>query len=158
MKNEPILMHPIGVIRSPYKTKGECPIQGVYTENSRGTVELLPEHAAGLQDIEMFSHIYLFYHFDRAGEVKYVRSTFLDDREHGIYASRHPCRPNSIGMSIVKLISREGNILTVETIDVLDETPLLDIKPYMPRHDIRASASEGWVSEVPYREKPEGLE
>lgn len=153
-----IIMRPIGVIHSPYQTKEECPIQGVYTSESFGSVELRPEHAEGLQDIETFSHIYLIYHFDRAGEIKYVRPTFLDDNEHGVYASRHPCRPNGIGMSIVRLISRENNILHIDGVDVLDGTPLLDIKPYIPRHDIMEDANEGWIANVQFRQKPAGRE
>jgi tRNA (adenine37-N6)-methyltransferase len=158
MKKQQIAMWPIGVIHSPYETKEECPIQGAYAQDSQGTVELFPEHAAGLQDIETFSHIYLIYHFDRAGEIKYVRPTFLDDREHGIYASRHPCRPNGIGMSIVRLLSRDGHILTVDGIDTLNKTPVLDIKPYIPRHDIMKSATEGWIANVAYRGKPKDRE
>jgi tRNA-Thr(GGU) m(6)t(6)A37 methyltransferase TsaA len=88
-----------------------------------------------LKGIETFSHIYLLYLFDRANAIILVRPTFLDDSTHGIYASRHPCRPNGIGMSIVKLIRRDGNVLIVEGADMLDETPLLDIKPYIPKFD-----------------------
>ncbi|THB63879.1 MAG: tRNA (N6-threonylcarbamoyladenosine(37)-N6)-methyltransferase TrmO [Desulfovibrio sp.] len=153
-----IRMQPIGVIHSPFATKDECPIQGVYSPESRGRVEVFSEHEAGLQDIETFSHIYLLYLFDRAGKIEYVRKKLLDDAAHGIYASRHPCRPNSIGMSIVELKARQGNILVVDGIDVLDQTPLLDIKPYIPRHDHMNSACEGWIANVEFRPKPPGRE
>ena len=151
-------MKPIGTLHTPYKTKQDCPIQPVYTSDAPGRVEVLEEYAAGLKDIETFSHIYLLYQFDRAGEIELVRSTFLDDTPHGIYASRHPCRPNGIGMSIVKLIRREGNVLIAEGLDMLDGTPLLDIKPYIPKFDAIPSASEGWTAGKQWRPKPEGRE
>ena len=113
---------------------------------------------AGLKDIETFSHIYLLYLLDRSGGIELVRATFLDDEPHGIYASRHPCRPNGIGLSVVKLIRRERNILIVEGADMLDKTPLLDIKPYIPKYDAIVSASEGWTADKAWRDKPEGRE
>lgn len=149
---------PIGHIHSSFKTKDACPIQPTFADNSVGSVEVLPEYAPGLQDIEQFSHIYLLYLFDRAGEIKLVRPTFLDDRPHGIYASRHPCRPNGIGMSIVQLTGRQENVLSVRGVDVLDGTPLLDIKPYVPRFDVYEQASEGWVTDKNWRPKPKGRE
>lgn len=149
---------PIGVIHTPFASKESCPIQPLYASGAIGRVEVFGEFAAGLKDVEMFSHIYLLYALDRAGQIELVRETFLDDTPHGIYASRHPCRPNGIGMSIVKLIKREGNILTVEGIDVLDRTPLLDIKPYVTRFDSIASATEGWIAGKEWRPKPAGKE
>lgn len=149
---------PIGIIHTPHTTKEACPIQPPYSEQAAGRVEVFEEYAAGLQDIETFSHIYLLYRFDRAGAIEMVRHTFLDDVPHGIYASRHPCRPNGIGMSIVKLISRAGNMLVVQGVDMLDQTPLLDIKPYMPKFDAIDSASEGWTAGKSWRPKPEGRE
>ena len=151
-------MDAIGIIRTPYKTKQDCPIQPLYTSSVTGRVEVKEEYAEGLKDIETFSHIYLLYRFDRADEIRLVRSTFLDDIPHGIYASRHPCRPNGIGMSIVKLIRRDGNILIVDGTDMLDETPLLDIKPYLPKYDSIPSANEGWTANKQWRQKPEGRE
>jgi tRNA-Thr(GGU) m(6)t(6)A37 methyltransferase TsaA len=148
----------IGIIRSPHKTKDECPIQPLYCTDAEGRVEIFEEYTAGLKDIETFSHIYLLYFFDRAGEIKLVRPTFLDDESRGIYASRHPCRPNAIGMSIVRLLRREGNALIVNGVDILDETPLLDIKPYIPRFDIINTATNGWVGDRHWRPKPTGRE
>ena len=151
-------MDAIGTIRTPYKTKQDCPIQPFYTSGSSGRVEVLEQYADGLKDIETFSHIYLLYQFDRADAISLVRSTFLDDSPHGIYASRHPCRPNGIGMSIVKLIRRVGNVLIVEGADMLDETPLLDIKPYIPKYDSIPAASEGWTAKMQWHQKPKGRE
>jgi tRNA-Thr(GGU) m(6)t(6)A37 methyltransferase TsaA len=153
-----ITVSPIGVIHSPYATKEACPIQGAEAPSVTGTIEVFPEYAAGLQDIETFSHIMLLYHFDRAGEIKLVRPTFLDEEAHGIFASRHPCRPSGLGISVVKLLRRNGNVLEVKGIDVLDGTPLVDIKPYVPRFDCFPEASEGWVAGKPSRPKPSGRE
>jgi tRNA (adenine37-N6)-methyltransferase len=149
---------PVGIIHTPFATKESCPIQPLYASGAVGRVEVFEEFAAGLKDVEMFSHIYLLYLLDRAGQIELVRGTFLDDTPHGIYASRHPCRPNGIGMSIVKLVGRDNNILTVEGIDVLDQTPLLDIKPYVPRFDSIEAASEGWIAGRQWRPKPSGKE
>lgn len=151
-------IRPIGVIHSPHRTKAECPIQPAFAADAVGHVEVFRQFAPGLQDVEMFSHIYLLYAFDRAGDVELVRPTFLDDAPHGVFSSRHPCRPNGIGLSIVRLLERQDNILIVSGIDVLDETPLLDIKPYMPRYDVVESASMGWASDLPSRPKPGGRE
>ncbi|MBU1424294.1 MAG: tRNA (N6-threonylcarbamoyladenosine(37)-N6)-methyltransferase TrmO [Gammaproteobacteria bacterium] len=151
-------INPIGIIHSPFAAKETCPIQPLYASGAVGRVEVFDEFAAGLKDIEGFSHIYLLYQLDRAGKVELVRAPFLDDTPHGIYATRHPCRPNGIGMSIVKLIKRENNILTIEGIDVLDQTPLIDIKPYVPKFDCFEAASEGWFAGKQWSSKPAGKE
>ena len=151
-------LNPIGIIHSPYATKESCPIQGFYRPEGRGTVEVFSQYTEGLKDIDTFSHIILLYLFDRAGEIKLVRPTFLDDEAHGIFASRHPCRPNSLGISVVRLLRRVENILEVEGIDVLDGTPLIDIKPYIPRFDWVPEANEGWAATKQWRPKPPGRE
>ena len=138
-------LHPIGIIHSPHATKDACPIQPVYSSEAEGRVEVFEEYAAGLKDVETFSHLYLLYLFDRAGESKLVRRTFLDDVPHGIFASRHLCRPNGIGVSIVRLERREANILIVAGADILDGTPLIDIKPYIPYSDAFPDAKAGWL-------------
>jgi len=148
----------IGTIYSPYKTKDECPIQGSVKPEGKGKIEVFPEYEEALETIESFSHIILFYIFDKAGEIKLSRPTFLDDTPHGVFASRHPCRPNSIGISIVKLERRHKNILEVREIDVLDNTPLIDIKPYIPRFDYREKANNGWTETKELREKPQNRE
>ncbi len=150
-------IEPIGVIHSPFQTKEACPIQGMVS-SAVGRVEVFPAFQEGLETIETFTHIYLLYQFDRAGEVILSRPTFLDDENHGVFASRHPCRPNGIGMSIVRLVGRDGNILEISGIDVLDQTPLIDIKPYVPRFDWFEEAGNGWVQELEGRSKPEGRE
>ncbi len=148
----------IGTIFSPYKTKETCPIQGAFSPEGKGRVEIFPEFEAGLETIDAFTHVILFYIFDRAGEILLSRPPFLDDTAHGVFASRHPCRPNSIGMSIVKLENRIGNILDVSEIDVLDNTPLIDIKPYVPKFDYRENAGNGWLEERGNRKKPKNRE
>ena len=151
-------IEPIGVIHSPFKTKEDCPVQPKFSSLAAGRIEVFPDYAAGLKDIDGFSHIYVLYQFDRASEIKLVRPTFLDDEPHGIYASRHPCRPNSIGMSIVKLVKKDGDVLHVEGVDMLDGTPVVDIKPYIARFDSIPDASEGWISDKQWRPKPPGRE
>ncbi len=151
-------LKPIGNIQTPYKAKEDCPIQPIYASNAEGKIEIFEQYAPGLKDIEAFSHLHIIYLFHRAGEVQLIRPTFLDDEPHGIYASRHPCRPNSIGMSIVQLKKRVGNTLIVKGVDVLDGTPLLDIKPYIPKFDIIESASNGWVDGTQWRPKPRNRE
>ena len=98
------------------------------------------------------------YYFDRAGEVKLVRKPFLDDTPHGLFAMRHPCRPNGIGLTIVRLLGREENTLRVAGVDMLDQTPLLDIKPYIPKFDSIGSASNGWLAGREQRGKPRDRE
>jgi tRNA-Thr(GGU) m(6)t(6)A37 methyltransferase TsaA len=153
-----ITIHPIGIIHSPFRTKEEAPIQGAFQPDAEGTVEVFAEFAPALKDIETFSHLFLIYRFDRAGEVILSRPTFLDDEPHGVFASRHPCRPNGLGLSVVRLLRREGSILHVGGIDVLDGTPLIDIKPYIPRFDSYPEASAGWTAGKEVRQKPPGRE
>jgi tRNA (adenine37-N6)-methyltransferase len=153
-----IHLEPIGVIRTSFRKKEVTPIQGNQSPESTGKVVVLKKYATGLKDIETFTHVYLLYQFHLAGDIALVRPTFLDDTPHGIFASRHPCRPNGIGLTIVELKARRGNTLIVKGIDVLDGTPLLDIKPYIPRFDYRPGASNGWVSHLKVRRKPAGRE
>jgi tRNA-Thr(GGU) m(6)t(6)A37 methyltransferase TsaA len=153
-----VTLRPIGTIRTPFATKDDAPIQGAFRPDAVGSVEVLPEFAAGLADIDGFTHLVLLYEFDRAAPVEMVRQTFLGDEPHGLFATRHPARPNPIGMTVVELLGREGVTLTVSGIDVLDMTPLLDIKPYIPRFDCRPDASEGWLAGRPERPKPPGRE
>jgi tRNA-Thr(GGU) m(6)t(6)A37 methyltransferase TsaA len=138
-----IVMLPIGVIHSPFNEKGQTPIQASRSQ-AIGLVEVHPEFADGLKDIEGFSHIYLLYAFHQSDGYSLQVKPFLDDQEHGLFTTRYPRRPNPLGISIVRLVSRRENALTVEGIDVLDGTPLLDIKPYVPDFDHRADVRVGW--------------
>ena len=145
-----IIFKPIGVIRSPFTEKDKTPIQAARSQ-AAGQVEVYPEFADGLKDIEALSHIYVLYAFHESQGYKLLVKPFLDDREHGIFATRYPYRPNPIGFSVFRLLSREGNILTVEGMDVLNDTPLLDIKPYVPDFDMRADVRAGWYETRSYK-------
>ncbi len=139
-----ILFHPIGMIHTPIKEKKDAPIQSARSEIN-GEVEVFPEFSEGLEGIEEFSHIYLLYYLHLANQAASLQvKPFLDDRQHGVFATRHPCRPNAIGFSVVQLIRRENNRLFFCGADMLDETPLLDIKPYIPDFDIFEVAKTGW--------------
>jgi len=143
-----ITLRPIGVIHSPHKRAEETPIQPVYAQGIEGSVEIFPEYADGLRDLEGFSHIYLIYHFHRAGPARLIVKPFLEDVPRGVFATRAPVRPNPIGLSLVRLVRREGNVLYLEDVDILDGTPLLDIKPYVSRFDSRENARCGWQEGV----------
>jgi tRNA (adenine37-N6)-methyltransferase len=151
-------LNPIGIIHSSCMSKENTPVQGCLSPDTVGQIEIFSEFADGLKDIDTFSHIILLYPFDRAGEVVLVRPTFFDDSPHGVFASRHPCRPNGLGLSIVRLLERSDRFLNVGGIDVLDNTPLLDVKPYIPRFDCFPDASNGWVESTQLRPKPLGRE
>lgn len=138
-----IIMQPIGVIHSPFKEKGQTPIQASRSQ-AKGAVEIDPKFLDGLQDLEGFSHIFLLYAFHCSSGYSLRVKPFLDHKEHGLFATRYPCRPNPIGISLVRLLSRKENILTIEGVDVLDNTPLLDIKPYVPDFDVRTDVRIGW--------------
>jgi tRNA-Thr(GGU) m(6)t(6)A37 methyltransferase TsaA len=146
--SENIIYKPIGVIRSEHTKADDTPIQPVYAKGCKGRAEIFPEYADGLQDLEGFSHVYLIYHFHRASPVKMRVKPFLQDIEHGVFSTRAPCRPNTIGLSIVELIGREGNVLHFEGADILDGTPLLDIKPYTAKFDHIESTRNGWQENV----------
>jgi tRNA-Thr(GGU) m(6)t(6)A37 methyltransferase TsaA len=136
---------PIGLIHSPFTHRDQTPIQP-YRSSAAGQVELLPEYEEGLQDLDSFSHIILLYRFHQAASGFELSVTpFLDDEPEGLFATHYPRRPNSIGLSVVRLVRREGRILDVDGIDVLDGTPLLDIKPYVPAFDAFPEATLGWL-------------
>ena len=139
-------MQALGVIHSPFTEPKTTPIQPVRSE-ARGRVEVYPEYAEGLEGLEGFSHIILLYVFHRSRGYSLKVTPFLDDRQHGLFATRHPNRPNPIGLSIVRLLKREGTRLEIEGVDVLDGTPLLDIKPYVPDFDLRTETRAGWYEE-----------
>jgi tRNA-Thr(GGU) m(6)t(6)A37 methyltransferase TsaA len=148
MNPSSVTFRPIGVIHSEHTSADATPIQPVYAAACIGRVEILPEFADGLADIEGFSHVYLLYCLHRADPPQLRVKPYLQDVERGIFATRAPCRPNPIGLSLVRLLRREGNILHFAGADVLDGTPLLDLKPYSPRHDTVENPHGGWTEEV----------
>ncbi|MFA5322416.1 MAG: tRNA (N6-threonylcarbamoyladenosine(37)-N6)-methyltransferase TrmO [Smithella sp.] len=143
-----ILYWTIGIIHSEHTIAEETPIQPVYAKGCKGYVELLPEFVDGLRDLSDFSHIYLIYHFHKSREVKLILKPFLQDVERGIFSTRAPFRPNPIGLSVVELLGIEGNILHLDGVDILDGTPLLDIKPYTAKFDLYDVKKNGWQDEV----------
>lgn len=136
-------MRPIGIIHSPFTEKGQTPIQPLRSR-AAGSIEVYLEFAAGLQDLEGFSHIIILYIFHQSNGYSLRVKPFLDHQERGLFATRYPYRPNPIGLSIVRLESVQANLLNVADIDVLDGTPLLDIKPYVPDFDVRENTRTGW--------------
>ena len=143
-----ILYWTIGIIHSEHTIEENTPIQPVYAKGCRGHIELCPEFVEGLRDLSGFSHIYLIYHFHQVRSVKLLVKPYLQDKEHGIFATRAPFRPNAIGLSLVELLSIDGNILHLDGVDILDGTPLLDIKPYTARFDLNNVKKNGWQDEV----------
>jgi tRNA-Thr(GGU) m(6)t(6)A37 methyltransferase TsaA len=139
---------PIGTIRSGHSEPAATPVQPVYAADCLGRAEIRPEFADGLADIEGFSHLYLIYWFDRAEPARLRVNPFLQDVERGIFATRAPCRPNPIGLSLVRLIRREGAVLHLAGVDILDGTPLLDVKPYAPRYDAVEAPRGGWTDAI----------
>lgn len=136
---------PIGIIHSPFKSKQETPIQP-FRSKAVGEIEVFKEYERGLDDIEGFSHLILIYKFHRSRGFSLKVKPIMDDRLRGLFATRAPRRPNQIGLSVVKLIRRRGNILFVNGIDVIDGTPLLDIKPYVPDFNSGEEVRTCWIA------------
>lgn len=135
----------IGIIHSSFKEPKGTPIQPPGARGVEGSVELFPEYVAGLKELDGFSHIILIYHFHLAKRPSLLMKPFMDDEPHGIFAIRAPSRPNPIGISVVRLVNVEENILHVEDVDIVDGTPLLDIKPYVPEFDPPEVERRGWL-------------
>ena len=146
MPGEEIRYTPIGVIHSEFTDTKNTPAQGIFAKDDRGEVEVFPQYTAGLKDIDCFSHIILIYHYHLSKGYSLISMPFLEDKEHGIFSIRHFNRPNPIGMSIVRLEKVRGNILEISEVDIIDGTPLLDIKPFVPLFDNRLYARSGWLS------------
>ncbi|MDR3653747.1 MAG: tRNA (N6-threonylcarbamoyladenosine(37)-N6)-methyltransferase TrmO [Paludibacter sp.] len=142
---EDIIIKPIGIIHTPHTDVKNMPIQPIAADGVKGYIELLPEFAAGLKDLEGFSHITLIYHFHKITGYELTVVPFMDIETHGIFATKAPKRPNAIGISTVKLIGIEGNVVQIEQVDMLDGTPLIDIKPFYPRYDNRENVKIGWL-------------
>jgi tRNA-Thr(GGU) m(6)t(6)A37 methyltransferase TsaA len=141
-----ISYRPIGIVHSPFTEIENVPVQPPAAEGIRGTVEVFAEFEAGLKDLEGFSHIILLYHFHRVTQARLTVVPFLDRAPRGLFSTRAPSRPNPIGLSIVRLLGIEGNVLDVENVDIVDGTPLLDIKPYVPAFDPHAAERVGWLA------------
>ena len=143
-----VIYKPIGIIYSPFNSLEEMPIQPTSDVSGSGIVEIFSEFVDGLKDLEGFSHIYLLYHFHKTRQSNLTVTPFLDKEVRGLFATRAPSRPNPIGLSLVELVRIENNLIYAERVDVLNETPLLDIKPYVPEfehiHDVRI----GWLEQV----------
>jgi tRNA-Thr(GGU) m(6)t(6)A37 methyltransferase TsaA len=138
---------PIGTVHSPFTEKEDMPIQPTGATGVEGTVELLKEFKDGLADLEGFSHIILLYHFHRSIDFKLQVVPFMDSESRGLFSTRAPNRPNPIGISIVQLDRIEDKTLHIRNIDVLDGTPLLDIKPYIPEFDAQNNVTTGWFKQ-----------
>ena len=148
LKEIKIEYQPLGLIHTPFKKTEGMPIQPAGARGVCGTVEVFPEYAEGLQDLLGFSHIMLLYHFHQSTDSPLLVTPFMDSQPRGVFATRAPNRPNPIGISVVKLIKIEGRNLHVENVDVLNETPLLDIKPYVPEFDHHQADRIGWLEQT----------
>ncbi|BBB33511.1 conserved hypothetical protein [Thermotomaculum hydrothermale] len=142
---EEIKFRPIGIIHSPFKEMKGTPIQGKAARGVKGTVEVFEDYTEGLKDIEGFSHIILIFYFHLSKGYSLLVKPYMDNNFHGVFATRAPKRPNGIGLSVVKLNKVKGNILEIEDVDIIDGTPLLDIKPFVPEFDLREVKSIGWL-------------
>jgi tRNA-Thr(GGU) m(6)t(6)A37 methyltransferase TsaA len=145
MKHE-IHYHAIGIIRTPFSDVRGMPIQPAGARGTKGTVEVDVRYEDGLRDLEGFSHIILLYHLHEASGFSLLVKPFMDDQEHGLFATRAPRRPNPIGLSVVRLVRVAGSLLDVEDVDMLDNTPLLDIKPFVPEFDVPVVERVGWLA------------
>ena len=148
MKNSELVLRPIGMIHSPFKEQAGTPIQPGWGEKrGEGEIELFEEFAEGLADLEGFERIWLIFCFDRAATAKLKVVPYRDTKERGVFATRAPSRPNPVGISCVRLLGVEGRRLKVAELDILDGTPLLDIKPYSPRFDAWPDSAAGWLDD-----------
>ena len=147
-KNMKVFYNSIGVIHSPFTKIEGMPIQPTGAKGISGSIEIFPEFQEGLNDLEGFSHIILLYHLHRSEGFKLGVTPFLDETPRGLFATRAPKRPNPIGLSVVKLVMREENILHIENVDILDGTPLLDIKPHIPVFAPDSDIRLGWLEET----------
>ncbi|HVS64687.1 MAG TPA: tRNA (N6-threonylcarbamoyladenosine(37)-N6)-methyltransferase TrmO [Thermoanaerobaculia bacterium] len=150
MDSDAIVLRPIGYVRSPYREPAEVP-RGLGAEHpAEGVLSILPEYEPGLRDIEGFSHLFVIWAFHLAGGSELLALPPSDDRPHGVFATRSPHRPNPLGLSVVELLGRDGGELRVGGVDMVDGTPILDLKPYLssvPAERLR----RGWLAEAEAR-------
>lgn len=142
-----IEIKPIGIIHTPYAEPRDMPIQGRFREGVEGWIELQERYIPGLKDLDQFSHLILIYYFHRSDREELEGRPYLEDQSHGIFAIRSPHRPNHLGLSIVKLQRIEANRVYFTEVDMLDGTPLLDIKPYVEHFDHRDGVRSGWLED-----------
>jgi tRNA-Thr(GGU) m(6)t(6)A37 methyltransferase TsaA len=147
MATDEMTYRAIGIVHSPYRKTRGTPIQSTAAQGIEGSIELLPQYSEGLEGLEGFSHIILLYHFHLSKKYSLKVKPYLDDQSHGVFATRAPSRPNPIGISIVQLTKIEGTILYITDVDVVDGTPLLDIKPYVREFDARDVRKQGWLED-----------
>jgi tRNA-Thr(GGU) m(6)t(6)A37 methyltransferase TsaA len=140
-----IILQPIGIIHSPYKQAKDIPIQGRFKDDVEAWVELKKEFVEGLMDLDQFSHCFLIFYLHKSDKVNIQGTPYLEDKVHGIYAIRSPHRPNHLGLSVVKIKRIEKNRLFFSEVDMIDGTPLIDIKPYVRYFDCREKAISGWL-------------
>lgn len=143
-----VIYKPIGVIHSPFHNLEEMPIQPTSNASGPGIVEIYPDYIDGLKDLEGFSHIYLLYHLHEVHQSRLLVTPFLDKEPRGIFSTRAPSRPNPIGLSLVKIVRIENNLIYVDQVDILDGTPLLDIKPYVPDFESVQNVRIGWLEQA----------
>ena len=143
-----ICYEPIGTIETPFEDREGMPIQAAGAQGVRGRIRLLPEYLQGLQDLAGFSHLILLYHFHLTRDTRLVVTPFLDTTPRGVFATRSPNHPNPIGISTVRLLEIHDAVLEIEDVDMVNGTPLLDIKPYVPAFDHRQPDRLGWLEEA----------
>ena len=141
-------IEPIGLIHSPFSQASGTPIQSSLAQGAEGVVEVFPRYAEALKDVDGFERIWLLYWFHKATQTQLIVRPYMDNAERGLFATRAPCRPNPIGISSVRLLQVQGCNLHIADLDILDETPLLDIKPYAPMFDCFDVSRTGWLQEV----------
>ncbi|MDY6967636.1 MAG: tRNA (N6-threonylcarbamoyladenosine(37)-N6)-methyltransferase TrmO [Spirochaetota bacterium] len=142
-----IEIEPIGIINSPFRSVADnIPIQGRLKSDAEGIVKIFPEYTEGLKDVEGFSHVFLLYYFHKSPVVKLIARPYMDNERRGVFSIRSPHRPNHIGLTLVELLGVEDSMLKVKGLDIINDTPLLDIKPYNPFFDSVENASIGWMS------------
>ena len=142
-----ITFDPIGIVHSPFNKLEEMPIQPSGSRETRGKLEIYPPYGQALQDLDGFSHLIAIYYFHKSKGWKPIVTPFLDKHEHGLFSTRAPKRPNPIGLSVLKILEIKSNKIFVQHIDILDGTPLLDIKPYVPQFDAAEDVHIGWLTE-----------
>ena len=144
---EKIIFEPIGIIHSPFKDVKGVPIQPPAAKGIKGEVEIFNDYVEGLKDLDGFSHIYLLFYFHKSTKYTLTVIPYMDKESRGVFATRAPRRPNKIGISVVRLNAIKDNIILIEDVDIVDGTPLIDIKPYVPMFDQRKEVTTGWLGD-----------